>query len=405
MDSNLNLSAQLTFLESRLYLEHSDSYKLQLWILRGVLGVSLGLALLSLIVRTCNGTIWFYRIQKTAYGSWLSPNANGCWLVWNAVTAILLQIHIVYLFRLGTPGEDLRDSQIWRCVVWIPLWLGAVNMTSATVLAPIVSQGFELDQSKPHRFDISFFPSLVTVPFIFYQLGGIALIVSFTLILNNHFNRMFDAVQDLIPLVQSLAGIDYSQLPANVLDNQQEAQVLMAEVAQYSSLSIIWARRVWIAWVVVVGSTLLLFTLAALVHFHHLRDQIQSLKSDSSTLNGLPTSTRRMKALVWTYRTWLFNALVIKAIGVGYVVLCVFAVIEVDQPMNERVILCSLYVFAFFTALSNLLILYRSFTPSTARPSTPLSPAGSSPRGFSQLNTLSPQASPQSPITRQRIFP
>ena len=69
---------------SEVYLSHTPSYHPQLYALSGVYGLGLVLTLAAFVLK-CRGGFWLYRLHPTTYGSWITPNAILCWLLYSGI--------------------------------------------------------------------------------------------------------------------------------------------------------------------------------------------------------------------------------------------------------------------------------------------------------------------------------
>ncbi|KAM0747161.1 hypothetical protein T439DRAFT_350040 [Meredithblackwellia eburnea MCA 4105] len=413
------LMEQIKALQFEIYVRHSTSYHHQLVALSGVLGLSLLLALSSLFVRAWRRNLWLYRLQTLPCGTWIVPNAIGCWLVWSALGHGLLQAYVHSLLAFGNPGTDLIDDQIWRTICWLPIWLGGVNMTWATVLAPLLYLPSGDNDILSSILNHQHASKLTNSVFLSAQLGVSSLIIALSIRSNRYFNRVFSVVQELTKVLKELATASQTGQVETAQMLQRQISPLQSQLQDEVTNARFWTWVLWISWSVaaicwlVVGhhspnldgrqfeltrlTTRQIFTTAAFLYFHGLRKAIRNVKEDNRRTKTM--SSRELQALIFGYRSLQFTAASVIAMATGYGVL---ATVEINQPTKESVLLASLYLFAVFGLLSNMHILYRSFASQPRRPRQSLA-SQSSPAPSSQRRSSSTSKSPSESIWLERL--
>lgn len=146
MSFNPAVSAALHSLTYEIYLVHSPEFNYQIYVLFGLQATSVLLILGALLVRGQGHRLWLFKIQATRTGDWIVPNAVLCWELLSllfcsceptafifAVSSdrslseadMLILASITVSFKLlqttllyGTPGSDLNNLMLWRCIPW-----------------------------------------------------------------------------------------------------------------------------------------------------------------------------------------------------------------------------------------------------------------------------------------------
>ncbi|KAL8281456.1 hypothetical protein RQP46_006140 [Phenoliferia psychrophenolica] len=382
------------------YLEPSKAFTIQLWVLSGVLGVSLLLVLASLGLRLRHGTFWVYRLHPSASGSWITPNPIICWLLWSTAFIAMAQVFIFYTLRFEEAGSDLTNAMIWRCVSWLPLYIAGLNLTWATALAPILSR----TDTSPSSFDLARHPYLVNASFLFAHLALLGAILAISIDANAWFNRAFQTSQILgrtIDAASAAFEAGDGETVAALQTKIEELGVLV--LAQSEKTRIVW-RDLFIAYSSFEGVLTIGFFLAAFSHYKSLKISMQQLRQRHPS-NG-STFTHQMKALVWTYRALVFTSCITASIASTYFTIGIYIAVEVKNvaaptKASQIIQLLSLYVYAVLGSLTNIVMLVRSFSfasptgPAKSpplRPHTPSKWSTAEMQGFGVSSTGSPTA-------------
>lgn len=129
--------------------------------------------------------------------------------------------------------SDLRNQMIWRTVPFLPLWSSAWCMAWATAIAPLVTK-----QSKPSVG----YPILMNVYFIAGFFALYAAMIPLAIILNNHYNVLWDLYLQLDEaLGAAAASFDQGVIPdVGALEGykQQVADIFPSIIADW--------RRFWL---------------------------------------------------------------------------------------------------------------------------------------------------------------
>ncbi|KAK4699586.1 hypothetical protein P7C70_g6674, partial [Phenoliferia sp. Uapishka_3] len=173
-------------LSAQIYLEPSRSFRAQLWTLSGVFGFTLLLCLAILWLRWRRANFWVYRLSPSPFGNWIMPNPHVCWLLFSGSFVAIAQVFIHYTFQYETPGSDLSGAMLWRCIIWLPLFIGGLNLTWATTLAPILSRQDHGSQA----FDLARHPHFVSAAFVSVHFAAVATILPYSIASNVMYNRI-----------------------------------------------------------------------------------------------------------------------------------------------------------------------------------------------------------------------
>lgn len=238
-NSNPFLVLQHT-LRNAVYLSHGPFFSLQLYGLCAVQGLSLLLVIGALSVRRICGVFWIARVHRTQYGSWIIPNPVCCWLIWSGIFLGALLRFTTLTLVYGKNGSDLKNVMLWRCLVWIPLWLAGWLMSFSTWISPLLSQ-----EPSAATFSLSHFPRTAT--FILFLLPSLLLgsVIPLSIITSNAFNKMFAI---FLLLDEGLTEAANAVQSGQVVQDGDALSGLGAEFPARLLEVVTWWRRVWMVW-------------------------------------------------------------------------------------------------------------------------------------------------------------
>lgn len=269
----------------------------------------------------------------------------------------MAQVFIFYTLRYQDPGSNLHNAMIWRCIIWcvsraaeprglkveddadqsltfrLPLYIGGLNMTWATALAPLLAR----HAPSPSRFDLSRHPHLVSMFFILAHIFVCAGVIPTSVASNFAFNRAFRTSSRLVELLdQASAAFDQGRV-ADVQALQPAIEAMSAlAVEQGKAVERIW-RNLFIVYSTFEGLLTIVrgpifakaamggadlagdsqgFFAAAYAHYKSLRNSMRQLKERNSSSGS--SYSRQMTALVWTYYALIFTSCVTAALASCY---------------------------------------------------------------------------------------
>ncbi|KAK4705323.1 hypothetical protein P7C70_g886, partial [Phenoliferia sp. Uapishka_3] len=204
MTSNNPYTPILDSVNQKLYLDASPSFPYQLRALSGVLGIALLLALACLALRVQRRRFWLYRVHSTGA---VVPNGLVLWLLWSS---LFLARELAFLSpgvsasRAGplgdTAGGDSKNALEWRLILWLPLWIGGLNMTWATCLAPFLSP------TEPDRYTLASQRYLITATFITIHIAVIGTLVPLSIIANARSNEALQQGKALASVLEEASA-------------------------------------------------------------------------------------------------------------------------------------------------------------------------------------------------------
>ncbi|KAK4698866.1 hypothetical protein P7C70_g7404, partial [Phenoliferia sp. Uapishka_3] len=371
--------ALLASLEAQVYLAPSVAFETNLWVLSGVLGFCLILVLTSLWLRVRRGTFWIYRLHPSHFGSWITPNPMVCWLLGSVVFLAMTQVFIFYTLKYQTPGADLTNAMIWRCVIWLPLWIGGLNLTWGTALAPVLLRQ-DLSHSNSGNYSpflLTQHPHVVSIFMIYVHISIITTVIYFSVTTNSLFNQLLSTGDKLGRVLgEASFAFDAGEIvTVSNLTTLIQGLSVKADSQRNGMLSR-W-RDLFIVYSVFDGLLTIGFFFAAMIHSSSLRRSMRRILEDTRGSKN----TERVVALRWGLRALIFTSLTAAAIGFSYLGLDIYIAVKVREVAagsfaSKFVQLYSMYIFAIFGTLSNIITLACSkfFEPATPPvTSTPLS--------------------------------
>ncbi|KAM0747160.1 hypothetical protein T439DRAFT_366718 [Meredithblackwellia eburnea MCA 4105] len=289
----------------------------------------------------------------TRCGSLVAPNAIASWLMWSAIG-----------LGLGDNNSNLANIQLWRCIVWLPFWFGALNMTWATIVAPllqkdsspsnssIASVAFPLSSSS---FDLAHHPTFITITFLLTHIISASVVFTLSEFTSINFNRGLSVTVEITAVLTS--ALNTPSAPPSVALDQAQLDDLLERFENIRKAFIFWSSWVWITWSVLGGLLFSALALAALINFRDLKEKMSFINEHATrSPSSRPLNSSAVKALSWAFWSLVATTGFLLVLMIGYMALG-----NVAKPADARSLLTPLYLAAPSGLLSNGLILYRTF--------------------------------------------
>lgn len=145
----------------------------------------------------------------------------------------------------GTPGSNLHNSMIWRCLAWTPLFFGAWSVTWGTLLSPLLGRTQSSSDTYRSRFDISRYPTAVNIFFLLIPTLVLAIILPLSINTNKATNRAWNAYLSLS--IQLKEG-SQNWAEGRPSDPTQLVAEMSADLIGLLGTIVKDWRGVWIAW-------------------------------------------------------------------------------------------------------------------------------------------------------------
>lgn len=112
-------------LRDAIFFEVDVDYYLHLWILTGLLVLSLVIIIINTELRRKRGLLWPVRWTTTVAGNLINPSPVVLWSL-GSFLFLVASIPYIWLARgRGSAGPNIENPIAFRMLIWVPLWMGA----------------------------------------------------------------------------------------------------------------------------------------------------------------------------------------------------------------------------------------------------------------------------------------
>ncbi|KAI5480979.1 hypothetical protein MNV49_006789 [Pseudohyphozyma bogoriensis] len=363
-----------------------NGFRIQLYILAGILGLCPFLLLASLVVKWQRNNLWFFRIGQHRGGSLLIPHYSSTWTITLAVGLACMQGYI------WSTVDYIHDSTVTGIILW-------------KTITWIVSHALHLAASgrDSGRFYAS--ASFLNIIGVMVPVSLFAIIIPLSVTTANKYNHSVSTYNALDELLNTVSSNWNGTLTNSEI---QEATVLGATMLIDFDVFITYFRSVFLVYCVFGFCKDVTFAIVASRHIRSLRQTLEETKVGQHR-NTLPTAQEKLIHKRYVSLVQLTIALSV----VAQVYQGVFLHTSInsdankiiqDGTSNEAASLLGLYSFSAMSIPLSLYLFRRAFDQTTVSNSEGVASATGSNPTNELVEVKAWEASPQSHETERLSF-